>query len=124
MSSNFFNSILSVFFEAGGQGISRGGKGIALMGLRKIGWAKDGEQKGRLQGLKIGGHKFGQGKKEIPQVKLVNQKKETTKPKNLFGRQSFQGTNTISGNPEGRWNRHGNSDSKSYSNNPRGFIKF
>lgn len=124
MGSNFFNSILSVFFEAGGQGLSRGGKGVALMGLRKMGWAKDKEQKGRLQGLKLGGHSFGQGKKEIPQTKSVQQKKESTKPKNLFGRQSFQGTNTISGNSQSKWIRNENNASKSYSKNPRGFIKF
>lgn len=125
MSSNFFNSVLSVFLEAGGQGIARGSKGIALSGLRKLGWAQPAEQKGgRLQGPKIGGHSFGAGRKVVPQTPTINKKKENTKPRNLSGRQDFQAEDTLSGSSDNRWIRKDNNASKSYSKNPRGFIKF
>lgn len=124
MGQNFFDSIVSVFFAAGGKGLIGGSKNLALNGLRKIGWAKqEDQQQSRLKGHSIGGHSLGGGKKAIPQQLPFQQKKQKSKPKKLFGRSTFQGADTLNGDSKDRWVRN-KGNSKSFTPKPRSFIKF
>ena len=65
MSKGFSNSVevvMSLFVEAGGAGVTRGGGGLLKNAARKIGWASsDTGSGGRLKGHRIGGHRMGAG---------------------------------------------------------------
>ncbi len=141
--SDLVNILMSFFVEAGGQGVSRGGKGILLSGLRKIGWAKGGGGGGgRLRGHRIGsrgaggggggggrlgsyksrmnadanrGRRSGSGKGKGPGGK--------SQPAHLHGRSSFAGAQTLSGNGTTRWVKRGGA-ARGYTPKPRSFIKF
>lgn len=142
---------MSVFVETGGQGVTRGGKGILLSGLRKIGWAKSEEGGGgRLRGHRIGSHRMGSGvggsranlsnynPKEAHKSQLqsdmnrgrrsgsdiLKRKGGQQRPPHLHGRSTFQGAETLTGNPTDRWVRGGKSGAKSATPRPRSFIKF
>ncbi len=143
--------LMSVFVEAGGQGVTRGGKGILLSGLRKIGWAKSEEGSGgRLKGHRLGGHRMGSGiggsranlssynPKDAHRNQLMadmnrgrrsgsdilRRKMGPQKPAHLFGRSVFQGADTLNGNPTNRWVRNRGGDRRSPTPRPRSFIKF
>jgi len=142
--------LTSLFVEAGGQGVARGGGGILLSGLRKIGWAKgEAGESSRLGGHKLGGHRMGAGvgaksnfgnydpktaHKDQLQADMnrgrrsgsdmIKKKSGPSRPANLAGRSSFSGAETLSGNSTDRWVRKGGKQGKGYSPKPRSFIKF
>ena len=149
--SGLIQMLTSLFVEAGGQGVTRGGGGILLSGLRKIGWAKGGSGGGggRLGGHSIGGHRMGSGvgrggnlSNYNPKTAhrdqlqadmnrgrrsgsdMIKKKNGPNRPANLAGRSSFSGSETLSGNSTERWVRKGSSQGKGYAPKPRSFIKF
>ncbi len=149
---NLLQILVSFFVEAGGQGVSRGGKGMLLSGMRKIGWAKGGGGGGgRLGGHRMGGHsmgsgfgggKGGRGGPYNPKTDLKERMKADAnrgrrsgsgagkqagnggKPANLHGRSTFTGGDTLSGQASSRWVRGPQGKARSYTPKPRGFIKF
>jgi hypothetical protein len=150
-----FNDLLQIlvsfFVEAGGQGVSRGGKSVMLAGLRKIGWAKGGGGGGgRIKSHRLGGHRMGSGfggggggglsnynpKQDLKQrmqadfsrgrrsgSDIVKQKGGSQIPAHLHGRSSFTGADTLRGNSPSRWIRRNNPGANGMPR-PRGFIKF
>ncbi|MFN8388923.1 MAG: hypothetical protein U0136_01375 [Bdellovibrionota bacterium] len=147
-----FNDLLQIlvsfFVEAGGQGVSRGGKGIVLSGLRKIGWAKGGGGGGgRMRSHRLGGHRMGSGVGGARNLANYNPKNDLKArmaadanrgrrsgsgakeykpggaPAHLHGRSSFTAANTLSGNSGSRWVR-GKQTRGNGAPHPRGFIKF
>ena len=140
--------IMSILVEAGGQTASRGGGGLLLSAARKIGWANQKDEKeGRLKGHKIGGHTMGSGFGQRRDLVNYNPKEDhkrrldsdmnrgrrsgsdilkrqtkKNKPSHLFGRPLFEGTESISGNPQSRWIKTTKSRG-SATPRPRSFIK-
>lgn len=144
-------TLMSLFVEAGGQSVTKGGGGLLKGAARKIGWASpEQEQGGRLKGHSLGGHSMGAGFGRAKNLGNYNPKTHhldqmhaqlnrgsrsgsgalpprprNTRPTNLFGRSSFEGANTINGDPKTRWVKQGgNSGRNSYAPPPRSFIKF
>ena len=142
--------LVSFFVEAGGQGVTRGGKGIFMSGMRKIGWAKGGGGgRGRLGGHSLGGHSLGSGgcgggsdlsnynpKEDLKQRQaasynrgrrsgsdIIKRKGGSNRPAHLHGRSSFSGGQTLNGNSGSRWIRN-SGQRQSATPRPRSFIKF
>lgn len=149
--SNIVEVLMSLFVEAGGQSITKGGGGLLKNAARKIGWAsKESEKGGRLKGHSLGGHAMGTGFGKAKNLQNYDPKNhhrdqmaahysrgsrsgsgllappaKNTRPSSLFGRSSFQGANTISGDPNTRWVRNDNGPQRnSYAPQPRSFIRF
>jgi len=143
--SDLIQILVSFFVEAGGQGVSRGGKGIGLAALRKIGWAKGGGSKGgRMRGLSIGRRGSApantyatksskQQAKKKPEmlnrglrgVSAYDARKQgnNVSSSGLSGRNNFPGGGGFAGQPGSRYARGGRGGN-SYTPRPRSFIKF
>ena len=143
--SDLIQILVSFFVEAGGQGVSRGGKGIGLAALRKIGWAKGGGGKGgRMRGLSIGRggaapantyatktskqqarkkpEMLSRGMRGVSAYDARNQKNNVSSS-GLTGRTNFPGGGGYRGDSGGRYSR-GGGQGNSYTPKPRSFIKF
>ncbi|MBP9838170.1 MAG: hypothetical protein KBC84_05600 [Proteobacteria bacterium] len=151
MSSEIIKNLMSILVELGGAGIGKGGKNALVSGMRKIGWAKQDDGKGgsKLKGHSLGGHKMGSGlargavdlnnydpKKAHIQRMAADQSRGKTsgtgidgkkmskgKPGKLFGRASFSGTESLTGNPKDKWVK-AKGTANTPTPKPRSFIKF
>ena len=144
-------TVMSLFVEAGGAGVRKGGGGLLMTAARSIGWAnKSGGRGGRMAGHSLGGHRMGAGfgrgqdlSHYDPKTAHLQQqsayygsgafsgsglapmKPRNTRPVALHGRSSFSGANTINGDPNNRWVRGGRGGNYgSYAPAPRSFIRF
>ncbi len=148
---NIVEVVMSLFVEAGGAGVTRGGGGILKNAARKIGWASsESSSRGRIGGHRIGGHRMGAGFGRArglhnydPKTHHLNMQsahysrgsrsgsgmlpppRKSNKPASLYGRSGFQGAETLSGEAGTRWVRHGGYGGRGgYTPNPRSFIKY
>ena len=143
--SDLIQILVSFFVEAGGQGVSRGGKGIGLAALRKIGWAKGGGGKpSRLRGLSLGKRGTGAAAPAVPKkgryqkkqaaplsrglrgVSAYDAKKQgnvSSAGSSLSGRNNFPGGGGFAGQSGNRFTK-GARGPGGYTPRPRSFIKF
>lgn len=152
--ANIVEVVMSLFVEIGGQGVTRGGGGLLRSAASRIGWASrsGGGRGGRLGGHSLGGHSMGSSfggggglghydpkdhyrrsmamhysRGAYSGSGLGGPKQKPSRPAHLFGRSTFEGANSLSGDPNTRWVRQGGGrgpyGAGSYSPTPRSFIR-